>query len=431
MTIINWIATNIFGNPGFFLGLIVMTGLLLQGKTASQTAQGTIKAIIGFLIINLGAGAVVEALIIFEPMWAEVFGLGTQSLGSFMGQELFMSQFGTVVTLSMTLGFLVNVLIARFTKFKYIYLTGHMMFWTSMIFTGIVVDGAPNANTAVLTIFISLVLGIYWTFQPAVTQVYLRKITGGDSIALGHTAGSVAFLGAFFGKFVGDPKKSTEDLKISDRWAFLRDSNIVTGLTMALLFVVGAVILYIRNTEGALALIASSGDTAFIIESILNALRFAGGIAVVLFGVRMFIGEMVPAFKGIATKIVPGAVPALDCPVVYPYAPNAVIIGFLGAFAASLVWLVVIGMTVGYVFVPTMIAIFFHAGTAGVFGNSTGGVRGALLGGVITATIIAWGQAFMVMNLIGSTVPDVAMWAADSDMFILGPIIRLISSIIF
>jgi len=430
MLVVNWIVNNIFGQAGFFLGLIVLIGLVVQGKTFGQVVQGTVKAIIGFLIIGLGAGAIVDALLVFEPMWAEVFGLSAQGLGEFLGQEGFMAQFGTVVTLSMTIGFLVNVLLARITKFKYIYLTGHMMFWTSVIFTGIAVHAAPNPNPIVLTIFISVILGVYWTFQPALNQIYLRKIIGNDSFALGHTSGSVAFLAALLGKFVGNPEKSTEELKISDKWSFLRDSNIVTGLMMSLLFVIGAILLYIRNTEGAQALIATSGDTNFIISSILNSLMFAGGIAVVLFGVRMFVGEMVPAFKGIATKIVPGAVPALDCPLVFPYAPNAVIIGFLGAFIASLVWLGVLGATVGYIFVPTMIVLFFHSGTAGVFGNHTGGVRGAFLGGVITATVVAWGQWFMVTNLIGSTVPDTAMWAADSDMFLIGPIIRLIASLI-
>jgi len=78
-----------------------------------------------------------------------------------------------------------------------------------------------------------------------------------------------------------------------------------------------------------------------------------------------------------------------------------------------------------------MIAIFFHAGTAGVFGNKTGGIRGALFAGVITATVIAIGQYVMVTFLAPSTVPDVVMWAADSDMFIIGPIIRFIAGFLF
>ena len=144
----------------------------------------------------------------------------------------------------------------------------------------------------------------------------------------------------------------------------------------------------------------------------------------------MFIGEMVPAFKGISDKLVPNAKPALDCPIVFNYSQNGVVIGFVGAFIGALLWLTVIGNTTGYVFVPSMIVLFFHAGSAGVFGNSTGGAKGALLAGFITSTVVAWGQYFTVTYLIDSTIPDTALWAADSDMFILAPIIDFLASLI-
>ena len=251
-----------------------------------------------------------------------------------------------------------------------------------------------------------------------------------DNIALGHTSASVAILGAIFGKFLGNKERDSEHIKLPEKLEFLRDSNIVTACTMGLLFLVGAAILSTKDTEGAKALIAQAGQTNFYVYSIKQSFMFAGGIAVVLMGVRMFIGEIVPAFNGIAEKLVQGARPALDCPVVFPYAPNAVILGFLGAFIGALFWLVVLGKTAGYVFVPTMIVLFFHAGTAGVFGNSTGGIRGAVIAGFITATIVAIGQYLMVTFLITHTIPDTAMWAADSDMFILGVIFKFIAQII-
>ncbi|MET3696253.1 PTS system IIC component (L-Asc family) [Bacillus oleivorans] len=431
MEIIQWIATNIFGVPAILLGFIVLLGLLLQKKTTSQVISGTFKAMIGFLIINAGAGVIVGALTVFEPMWKEVFGLEASSFTDFLGQEAFGGKYGSAVTLAMFIGFIINVLLARFTKFKYIYLTGHMMFWTTMIFAGIIVDAVGDVSFGALVIFLSIFMGLYWTFQPAIVQPFMRKVTGNDNIALGHTSAIVALLAAWLGKIFGNKENDSEKIKLPKGLEFLRDSNVITALTMGILFFIGAVILMGKGTPGAETLIAQAGDQNFVMYSIVQSFTFAGGIAVVLLGVKMFIGEIVPAFNGIATKLVPGAKPALDCPVVFPFAPNAVILGFLGAFAGALIWLVILGNTVAYVFVPTMIVLFFHGATAGVFGNSTGGVRGALIGGFVTATVVAWGQYITVKFLIDSTIPDTAMWAADSDMFVLGPIVKWIAQLLF
>lgn len=428
LTLVQWIANNIFGVPAFLIGLIVLLGLLLQKASASKLVAGTLKTILGFLIINIGSGVIVGALNIFQPMWAEIFGLSSNSMPTnFMGFDAFNGKFGGYVAMIMSLGFLVNVLVARFTKFKFIYLTGHMMFWTTAIFLGVILHVKPEASMSIVVPVLAIIMGLYWTLQPALTQKYMKKITNTDQIALGHTVGIGAWLAAVLGKYVGGKNpKSAEDIKISDKLSFLRDSNVITALTMAILFVIGAIILMTKNTETAKTLVASSGTQNFIIYSIITSVQFAAGIAVVLFGVRLFIGELVPAFKGISTKIVPGAIPAVDCPVVFPFAPNSVIFGFLGAFVGGIIWMIILGNTVSYVFVPTMIVLFFHGATAGVFGNSTGGYKGALLGGFIISTIVAIGQFYTVMYLLPTTIPDTASWAADTDMFILGPIFYFI-----
>ncbi|SFB00029.1 PTS system IIC component, L-Asc family (TC 4.A.7) [Lentibacillus halodurans] len=430
MEVVMWLATNVFG-PAILIGSIVLIGLLVQKKSASQTISGTFKAIIGFLIITAGSDIISAALTVFEPLWAEVFNLESESFSEYMGQEAFTGEYGSAVALAMTIGFILNVLIARFTRFKYIYLTGHMMFWTTTIFAGVIVQTAADVSFWQLVIFLAVIMGIYWTIQPAIVQPYMRKITGNDNIALGHTSASVSLLSAWAGKWLGNKENDSEKIKVPNGLEFLRDSNVITALTMGLLFMTGAIVVSFRDTPGAQELIASAGDQNFIVYALIQSFTFTAGIAVVLTGVRMFIGEMVPAFKGIATKIVPGAKPALDSPIVFPYAPNAVILGFLGAFIGGLIWLVVLGNAVGYVFVPTMIVLFFHGATAGVFGNATGGARGAVIGGFITATVVAWGQYIMVRMLLPDTIPDTAMWAADSDMFILGPIIRFLSQLLF
>ena len=61
----------------------------------------------------------------------------------------------------------------------------------------------------------------------------------------------------------------------------------------------------------------SSGQN-YIIFAIIQSLTFAAGVYIILAGVRMVIAEIVPAFKGIADKLVKDAKPALDCPTVFP-----------------------------------------------------------------------------------------------------------------
>jgi PTS system sugar-specific permease component. len=425
-----WLADNIFGQPAFLIGLVALVGLLLQNKPASVVVSGTLKTILGFLIISAGSGVLTGALGIFEPMWNTIFGI--ESPPVLQGTPDFLAEYGSIVALVMTFGFLLNVLLARFTKFKYIYLTGHMMFWVTLITTAILVEAIPGISKTALLIIGSLLMGVYWTLQPAYTQKFMKKITGNDQIALGHTSSSVSFLAAIIGKYIGNPEQSTEKIKLPKGLDFLKDSNVIITIVMGLLYAVGATIIYLRpdfGTNPAIQQLASkAGSQNFIIYGFLQGFQFAAGIAVILYGVRLFIGELVPAFKGIATKIAPNAVPALDCPVVFPYAPTATIIGFLSAFVTALLWLVVLGTSGAHAFVPTMIVIFFHAATAGVFGNITGGVRGAIAGGIITSTVVALGQWWMV-GALAHTVPDTVLWAADSDMFIFGFILSSVAKL--
>ncbi len=422
-----WLANNIFGVPTFLLMLIVLAGHLLQKSPVEKVISGTIKAGVGFLIINAGSSVISTSLTSFTNVWSEVFGL---QAASYVDRTDFTADFGSTVALIMLFGFLINVILARFTKFKYIYLTGHMMWWVSLIFTGVIVNVYPDVSKTVLICVLSPVMGIYWTLQPALTQKYVSKVTGGNDVALAHTVGIGAWLSGLCGNLFAKNKKDSESLKFPKGLSFLRDNNVITGLVMILFFIVATAIVIVKNTESGAALMATSGDQSFMIYGIVQSLTFVAGIAVVLAGVKMFIGEIVPAFRGISSKVVPNAIPALDCPILFTYAPNATIIGFFGAFLGSIIWMGILGVTAGYVFVPSMIVLFFHGATAGILGNSTGGVKGAFLGGLIIGTIVALGQWLCITYLIDATIPATAAWAGDTDQFILAPIITAIGRLL-
>jgi PTS system ascorbate-specific IIC component len=116
----------------------------------------------------------------------------------------------------------------------------------------------------------------------------------------------------------------------------------------------------------------------------------------------MMLAEIVPAFHGIANTLVPNAIPALDCPLVFPYAPNALTIGFPIAIVTSLITLVIFGLA-GFplVLLPLVVAAFFDVGPAAVLANATGGVRGAVLASAVGGVLLIVLQAaslFFVAN---------------------------------
>ena len=240
----------------------------------------------------------------------------------------------------------------------------------------------------------SVILGLLMVISPAILFPYVRKITGSDDFAVGHF-GSVGYLVAgAVGKWAGDKSKSTESIKVPKQLGFLRDTSVAVSLTMAILFIVVALFTGSEFIESQL----SDGQN-YLVYSLIQAITFAAGVYVVLAGVRMLIGEIVPAFKGFAEKLVPDAKPALDCPTVFPFAPNAVIIGFLSSFAAGLASMFVLPAFGLKVIVPGLVPHFFTGATAGVFGNATGGRRGAILGAFANGLIISFLPALLLPEL--------------------------------
>lgn len=428
ISIASFIADNIFSQPALLVGLIAMVGLIVQRKGFSDVLVGTLKTAVGFLIMAKGADIVVEALLALTPILQGAFGMEVSLLEVFGGAGLgtLMANYGSAAALIMTFGFLFHVLLARFTKFKYIYLTGHLMFWISLVLVAVQLEINPNTSTTTMVVAGSIIAGVYWTIQPAFTQGLMRVVTGGDELALGHTSASGVWLAGKLGKFVGSPENSTEDLELPAWLGFFRDVTVATAVVIALVVVIAALF------AGPAIVQPLAGGLNYIIFSAMQGLTFAVGIAVLLLGVRMVLGEIVPAFRGIAMKIVPGAKPALDCPITFDYAPTAVLFGFLACFVVFMICMVVFGAIGWTVIVPPMIMLFFVGGTAGVFGNATGGVRGAILGGVIIGLFLAFGQA-ITMPMLSNTAPELAQ-LADPDWYIIiwifKPIFSLLSGIL-
>ena len=156
---------------------------------------------------------------------------------------------------------------------------------------------------------------------------------------------------------------------------------------MVVFYLIATIACLIRNPKTVEELAA--GKNPFIF-AIVSGLTFAVGVAIVYAGVRMILADLIPAFQGIATKLIPNAVPAVDCAVFFPYAPTAVIIGFAFSFLGGLIGMFILGAIGGVLIIPGMVPHFFCGATAGIYGNATGGRKGAVLGSFVNGLFLAF-----------------------------------------
>lgn len=391
LSILNFIQ-QVLSTPAIFVGLIALLGLALQKKDAQTMVKGTIKTILGFLVLNAGSTVVQDAIIPFGNLFTIAFGIEGVVPNNEAIVSLGLDQFAVQTASIFALGMVANIVLARFSKMKYIFLTGHHALYMACL-VAITLSIAGLTGTP-LIIGGALLLGFIMAAFPALMQPTIRKITGNDMLALGHFSSTGYFISAQIGKLFGrkEGTKTTEDVNFPQGLSFLRENTISIAIVMFICYLPVAAIANFSHYEAAAEIFA--GDNWFLF-SIIKSITFSAGIYIVLAGVRMLINEILPAFKGISEKLVPNAKPALDCPTVFPYAPNAVLIGFLCSFIGGIVGLVVLalmgqmGIAVAII-LPGAVVHFFCGATAGVCGNATGGLKGAVVGSFVHGIVVTF-----------------------------------------
>ncbi|MEQ7304896.1 PTS sugar transporter subunit IIC [Enterococcus avium] len=426
MGVINFIIENILTQASITIALIAMLGLCLQKKSAGQVVSGTLKTLLGFQVLSAGSSIIVGSLTYFGEIFTAGFHMQgiIPSIEAINGQAMNELGLGRNIALTFLGIFIVNILIARFTKWKYIFLTGQAILWMATMTT--VFGYFAGLRGLVLIIVGSIVGAIFAVAMPAIAQPIIRKITGSNDIALGHfcTIGYMFEAGVayIFGER-GENKKSIEDINLPKSFEFLQDTYLSVMVVM--------VPLYIITAAFAGPGIGDHGAQHYLMFAFLQAIQFVVGVYVLLSGVRLLLGEIVPAFRGIAMKLVPNAIPALDCPVFFPYSPNAVILGFITTTIGTIIAMFVLPTFGLAMILPGMLTNFFAGGTAGIFGNAAGGRRGAIIGGIAHGFFITLLPALLVtifnqMGFVNATATDVdTVAAALLYAWILSPILKM------
>ncbi|MDR2182270.1 MAG: hypothetical protein LBN92_06300, partial [Treponema sp.] len=265
MFVLDFITANILRNPPVLLGLIAALGLILQGKNFTDVIKGMLLAAFGMIILNTGVGMLVGTIAPINGAFQSVTTGAAAAEG--LNDVTFTTLHGGDVGLAMLAALILHLVIARFSPFKVIFLTGHMIWWFPFIF---VAAGVEAGLSGWLLILLSAVFSaLYWSVMPYVLRKYVWAVTGDESFTLGHPTGILSLISGFVAGRVGNKAKSTEDLKVPQGLSFFREASIVGAITIFALWIIVGIIIP-----------ALTGN--LVMSSINQGLTFGAGLIIML-----------------------------------------------------------------------------------------------------------------------------------------------------
>ncbi|MCF0149732.1 MAG: PTS ascorbate transporter subunit IIC [Clostridium sp.] len=413
----DFLINNVLRNPPLLLGLIAAIGLILQKKKLADIVKGSLLAAFGMVILDQGTSMLISSIAPINNAFQSLSSAGVAVDG--LNDATFTASYGGTIGLAMFIGLAIHILIAKFTPIKTIFLTGHMLWWFPFIFVAAGVEGGLTGWALIL--FGAILSALYWSIMPWLLRKYVSDVTGDTSFTLGHPSGILALLSGFVASKVGNKEKSSEDLKLPAGLSFFREISITGGIVIFIMFIIVGLVIPEAFAE--------SGQNLFM-YAITQGFVFGAGLIVMLQGVRMLINQIVPAFKGISEKIVPNALPAFDCPILFNYKPNAVLIGFITAMITSTILVLISNYfnIFNILLIPLVITSFFECGAAAVIGEGQGGLKGAIFG-TMTAAILMVALVGVSSMIYSGTIQNWILIFGGNDLSLFGVIGKLIASV--
>ncbi|MDE6959875.1 MAG: PTS ascorbate transporter subunit IIC, partial [Lachnospiraceae bacterium] len=229
LTVLNFVQ-QVLSTPAIFVGLIALLGLLLQKKDAQTCFKGTIKTILGFIVLNAGASVVQDAIIPFGELFQSAFGVEGVVPNNEAITSLGLTDYAVQTASIFALGMCFNLILARFSKLKFIFLTGHHALYMSCLVA--ILMSIAGLEGAKLILTGALLMGFVMSVFPALMQPTIRKVIGDDSLALGHFGSGCYWLSAQIGKLFGrkEDTTTTEDIHFPQGLSFLRENTISIAL---------------------------------------------------------------------------------------------------------------------------------------------------------------------------------------------------------
>lgn len=407
MKIFQVIFDNILAKPEFLIGLLVLVGYLLLGKSLAESLGGFIKAAVGYMVLQIGSSGMVQG---FNPILnglLEKYQLKAAVIDSNFGFSAANSAIESIgASLSWTMvvlliGFALNILLValkRFTKVRTLFTTGHIMVKQAGFLTWMVFFALPGYRNITGAAIIGVLIGLYWSVFSNLTVEPTEDLAGGERVfAVGHAQMFAVWVTDKVAGKIGNKEKGVEGIELPKTLKVLSDNIIGTSVIMLLMF---GTILFALGPETMTEIDpAGTKNIAYFTYVLSKGLSFTVNFIILQTGVKMFVAEITESFEGISSKLLKGAVPAVDCAATYGFAsPNTVLIGFLFGTLGQLI--TIAGLVIfrsPIMIISGFVPLFFDNATIAVFANNKGGLKAAIILPFINGVIQVVGGAIGVM----------------------------------
>lgn len=406
MGIWDYFAANILTQPAFLIGFIVLLGYVLLKKPLYESIAGFLKATVGYLILTVGSGGLVNN---FRPILVglkERFDLDAMVIDPYFGQnavtagieETFGRTFSDTMIL-LLIAFVMNILLVRFkkyTKLRAVFTTGNVQIQQAATAFWILLFCFPDLGQIQILLIMGLILGCYWAVGSNLTVDITQDLTEGAGFAIAHQQMFGVYIFARLSEKMKKDKnnRKLEDVQLPGFLSIFNENMVATSILMLFFFGIILVVLGPAYLIEAGFMVEGQSFFFYILQT---ALYFAVYLAILQLGVRTFVSELTESFQGISNTLLPGAVPGIDVAATFGFgSPNAVTIGFLfGALGQFITIGLLILFKSPVIVIAGFIPLFFDNAVIAVYANNRGGFKAACIFPFISGVIQVLGSALI------------------------------------